>query len=173
MPAAASSGLNVTPRGDREIVMTRVFSAPRRLVFDAVSKPELFVRWFGPRGWSVPVCEMDLRPGGAYHYVLRRADGTEFSMRGEYRAIEPPERLVYTEAFEGFSEAGWRPEDATVVTLVLTEQDGQTTWTATSLYPSQAVRDAAIQSKEAWVGAVESFERLAEVLTTLFERNAL
>src|SRR5687768_10215265 len=121
MSTANRERLSVVARGEREIVMTRLFAAPRQLVFDAWTKPE-----------------MDVRPGGSYRYVMRRADGSqEIVMRGEYREVVPPERLVTTEAFEGFAEAGWRPEDATVSTTVLTERDGRTTWTATVLYPSQ------------------------------------
>jgi uncharacterized protein YndB with AHSA1/START domain len=168
MSAANRERLSVVARGEREIVMTRLFAAPRQLVFDAWTKPELFVRWFGSREWSVPVCEMDVRPGGSYRYVMRRADGSqEIVMRGEYREVVPPERLVTTEAFEGFAEAGWRPEDATVSTAVLTERDGRTTWTATVLYPSQEVRDAALNLKPAWKGAAEGYDRLEELLATL------
>ena len=127
--------LSVTPRGERDIVMTRLFNAPRRLVFDAWTTPELLRRWYGARGWSLPVCEIDLRPGGAYRYVMRGPDGVEVTLRGTYRDVDPPERLVSTEAFEGFSEDGWRPEDETVSTMLLTEQDGQTTWTLTTTYP--------------------------------------
>lgn len=167
MATADSERLTVTARGDREMVMTRVFDAPRRLVFDAWTKPELFARWFGPRGWTVPLCEIDLRPGGTYRYVLRGPDGSEVVMRGVYREVVPPERLVTAEVFEGFSEVGWRPEDSTVTTAVFTEQDGRTTWTATVVYPSKEGRDAALQSNEAWRGMGESLDRLAEVLQTL------
>src|ERR671933_1431990 len=89
-----------TTPSDREIVMRRVFDAPRRLVFDAWTTPELFARWFGARGWSVPVCEIDLRPGGRYRYVMRGPDGQEVAMAGVYREVVPPERLVTTERFE-------------------------------------------------------------------------
>jgi uncharacterized protein YndB with AHSA1/START domain len=147
--------------------MTRVFDAPRRLVFDAWTRPELFVRWFGARGWTVPVCEIDLRPGGAYRYVMRGADGAEITMRGVYREVEPPERLVTSELFEGFSEVGWRPEDETVTTAVFAERDGQTTWTAVVLYPSREVRDAALHLTPAWRGMGESLDRLAAVLATI------
>ncbi|HEX2034085.1 MAG TPA: SRPBCC family protein [Chloroflexota bacterium] len=160
MPTSGSAGLNVTAQSDREIVITRVFNAPRHLVFDAWTKPELFVRWFGPRGWTVPVCEIDLRPGGAYRYVLRGPDGAEIVMRGVYREVVPPERLVSSEVFEGFTEVGWRPEDETVTTAVFDERDGKTIWTATIRYPSQEVRDAALRSDGAWRGMAESFERL-------------
>ena len=87
-----ATALEITTPGDREIVMTRVFDAPRELVFDAHTKPELVKRWLlGPDGWSMPVCEIDLRVGGAYRYVWRRdTDGTEMGMGGVYREIVPP-----------------------------------------------------------------------------------
>ena len=166
MTTADGERLIVTPQSDREIVMTRVFNAPRHLVFDAWTKPELFVRWFGPRGWTVPVCEIDLRPGGTYHFVLRGPDGSEIGMRGVYREIVRHDRLVCTEAYDGFSEVGWRPEDESLVTTVLTEDDGKTTWTATVVYPSKEVRDAVIQSGMER-GAAESYDRLAELLATM------
>jgi uncharacterized protein YndB with AHSA1/START domain len=157
--------LSVTARGDREIVMARAFDAPRRLVWDAWTRPELFVRWFGSRDWTVHVSEMDVRAGGSYRYVMRRADGSqEMVMRGQYREVVPPERLVTTEAWEGFTETGWRPEDATVTTALLTERDGRTTWTATMLYPSKQVRDAALDLQPAWTGVGEGYDRLAALL---------
>src|SRR3989442_1038464 len=100
MTAAESGRLSVAAQSDRELVMTRVFDAPRQLVFDAWTRPELFVRWFGPRGWSVPVCEIDLRPGGSYRYVLRGPGGAEIGLRGAYREVVPPERLVCTQVFD-------------------------------------------------------------------------
>jgi uncharacterized protein YndB with AHSA1/START domain len=161
-----SERLTLTARFDREIVMTRVFKAPRELVFDAWTKPELLKRWFGASGWTVPTCEIDLRPGGTYRIVQRGPDGREVVMRGEYREIVRPERLTQTEGFEGFTEVGWRPEDETVSTMVLTERDGRTTWTATVRYPSKEVRDAALLSPmESGMNA--SFEKLEELLTTL------
>ena len=142
-----------TTPSDREIVMTRVVDAPRGLVFEAWTKPEHPPHWMlGPSGWTLPVCEIDLRPGGAWHFVWRRSDGTEMGMRGVYREIAPPEGLVATESWGG----DW-PE--TLNTLVLTEKDGRTTITQTMLYPSREARDAALETgmKE---GASESFDRL-------------
>jgi uncharacterized protein YndB with AHSA1/START domain len=166
MTPVDSPSLSVSPRGEREVVMTRVFHAPRRLVFEAWTKPELLQRWFGARGWSVPVCEIDLRPGGSYRYVMRGPDGVEAIMRGTYLEIDPPDRLVLTECFEGFSEPGWRPEDETVNTIVLTELDGKTTWTLTTSYPSRELRDAAYALKQAWEGTSHSLDRLADLLRT-------
>jgi uncharacterized protein YndB with AHSA1/START domain len=158
--------LSIAPSGERDIVMSRVFNAPRSLVFDAWTRPELLRRWYGARGWSLPVCEIDLRPGGSYRYVMRGPDGAEVTLRGTYREVDPPARLVSTEAFEGFADEGWRDEDQTVSTMLLTERDGQTTWTLTTSYPSQAVRDAAYALKQAWEGMRESLDRLDDVLST-------
>ena len=153
------------PHVEREIVITRGFKAPRTLVFDAWTKPELFALWFGPRGWSVPECQMDVRPGGAFRYLLRGPEGREVAMRGQYLEVVRPERLVTTESFEGFTEVGWRPEDATTSTALLTERDGLTTWRATILYASKEVRDAALQ-QNASEGMGQGFDRLDELLAT-------
>jgi uncharacterized protein YndB with AHSA1/START domain len=153
------SATTFTTPSDREIGMTRLFDAPSRLVFEAWTSPEHLPHWMlGPKGWTMPVCEVDLRPGGAWHFVWRRSDGTEMGMRGVYREIRPPERLVSTESWGG----DW-PE--TLNTLVLTEKDGKTTITLTVLYPSKEARDAALKTgmKD---GASESFDRLAEYLRT-------
>ena len=158
MTTAHSTGATTfTTPSDREVAMTRTFDAPRRLVFEAFTNPEHLPNWMtGPEGWTMPVCEIDLRPGGAWHFVWRRSDGSEMEMRGEYREITPPDRLVSTESWGG----DW-PE--TLNTLVLTEDEGKTTVTQTILYPSMEARDAALQTgmKD---GASVSFDRLAEYL---------
>jgi len=149
-----------TTPSDREILMTRVFDAPRRFVWDAWTSPEHLPHWMlGPSGWTMPICEVDLRPGGAWHFVWRRSDGTEMGMRGVYREIAPPERLVFTELWGG----DW-PE--TLNTLILSEEDGKTTMTLTVLYPSKEARDAALKTgmKD---GVSVSFDRLAEHLRTM------
>jgi uncharacterized protein YndB with AHSA1/START domain len=150
--------LKVTTPSDQEIVMTRVFDAPRHLVFDAFTKPELLKRWFGPRGWSLVVCEVDLRVGGGFRFVLRGPDGKDMGMRGVYREIAAPERSVHMESFDDY------PGEAQV-TGVFVEQGGKTTFTATVLYPSKDVRDAVIQSGMEH-GAAESYDRLAELLAS-------
>jgi uncharacterized protein YndB with AHSA1/START domain len=151
--------LQVTTPTDREIVLTRVFDAPRHLVFEAFTKPELLKRWFGPHGWSLVVCEIDLQVGGAWRFVLRGPDGTDMGMSGVYREIVPGERSVHTEAFDDY------PGDS-VVTTVLTEHDGRTTLTATVLYESQEIRDAVVKSGMEH-GAAESYDRLAELLPSI------
>ncbi len=152
--------LRVTTLSDREIVITRAFDAPRTLVFDAWTNPEHVPHWMlGPEGWTMPVCEIDLRPGGAWHFVWRRSDGSEMEMRGVYREVTPPERLVSTESWGG----NW-PE--TLNTLILSEEDGKTRVTNTVLYPSQEARDAALKTgmKE---GVAASYDRLAKLLSPL------
>jgi len=148
--------LKVTLPSEREIVMTRVFNAPRQMIYDAWTKPELLKRWFGPRGWSLVVCEIDLRVGGKWRFVLRGPDGNEMGMGRVYRELAPPERDVHTEKFDDY------PGES-LVTGVLTESAGKTTMTATILYPSQEVRDAVIKSGMEH-GAAESYDRLAEML---------
>jgi uncharacterized protein YndB with AHSA1/START domain len=150
--------LKVITPSDREIVLTRVFNAPRRLVWDAFTKPELLQRWFGPRGWSLVICEVDLKVGGGFRFVLRGPDGKEMGMRGVYREIVPPNRSVHMESFDDF------PGESEVTT-VLVEQGGKTTFTATVLYPSQEVRDAVIKSGMEH-GAAESYDKLAELLAS-------
>lgn len=149
-----------TMPSDREVVATRVFDAPRRLVWEAHTDPEHVPHWMlGPEGWTMPVCEIDLRPGGEWRFVWRRTDGTELEMRGEYREIVPPERLVNTERWGG----DW-PESLS--TLVLTEEDGRTTLTCTARYPSKEARDAAVETgmKDGWSA---SYDRLDERLTVM------
>ena len=145
---------------DREIVMTRVFDAPRRLVWEAWTSPEHLPHWMlGPPGWTMPICEMDLRPGGASRFVWRKSDGEEMEIRGVNQEVAPPERLVATSSWGG----DW-PE--TLNTMVLTEVDGKTTMTHTILYPSKEARDAALQTgmKE---GMSASNDRLAEHLRSM------
>ena len=157
--------LKVTTPTDREIAMTRVFDAPRRLVFDAWTKPELVKRWLGVRGgWSLEVCEIDLRQGGTYRYVWRGPDGKEMGMRGVYREIVRPERLVATESFDD----PWYPGEA-LDTTVLVEQGGKTTVTTTVLYQSREVRDAVLKSPMER-GVAESYDKLAELLASKSKR---
>ena len=152
--------LKLTTRGDREIVITRAFDAPRKLVFDAFTKPELVKQWLlGPDGWSMPVCEIDLKVGGKYRYVWRRdKDGTEMGMGGVYREIVAPKRIVATEKFD----QSWYPGEA-VGTFVLAEQAGKTTLTETILYESREARDGVLKSGME-KGIVASYDRLASLL---------
>ena len=152
--------LKVTAQSEREIVMTRDFDAPRRLVFDALTKPELLKRWLGVfGGWELAVCEVDLKVGGTYRYVWRRSsDGSEMGVRGVYREIVPPERLVCTELFD----EAWYPGES-LITTTLAEQGGRTTFTSTILYESQEARDAVLKSPMER-GVAASYNKLAELL---------
>lgn len=163
MAAAKDSSIfSVTPQGEREMVIRRVFEAPRKLVFDALTKPEMLKRWlYGPDGWSLAVCEIDLRPGGAFRYVWRReSTGTDMAMSGVYREVVPPERIVATEKFD----EAWYEGDA-VGTTVLTEQGGKTTLTQTMLYASGEARDGVMRSG-ANDGLGEVYDRLADLLAS-------
>ena len=141
--------------------MTRVFDAPRRLVFDAWTKPELLRRWLGVRaGWTMVVCEVDLKVGGAYRYVWRGPAG-DMGMGGVFREVVRPERIVSTEVFDD----PWYAGEA-VDTLVMVETGGKTTVTTTVRYVSQQVRDAVLASGMSR-GVAESYDVLAEVLSSI------
>src|SRR6266581_8888368 len=159
-----SGGLKLTTRGDREIVMTRVFDAPRSLVFEAFTKPELVKRWLlGPEGWSMPVCEIDLRVGGKYRYVWRHVKGHEMGMGGVFREIVPPERIVSTEKFD----ESWYPGEA-VGTIVLVELEGKTTLTQTVRYASPEALEAVLKSPMEQ-GVEAGYVRLEQLLESLRE----
>ena len=154
---ANSDTFTVSTPSDREIRMTRLFDAPRRLVFEAMTKPEHIARWWGQLGdgYSVPVCEVDLRPGGRWRFVSRHPKG-EAAFHGVYREITTPERIVFTEIYEPF------PDAESVVTAVYTEEHGKTRLTAIAEYPSRDVRDAVLKTGME-KGAALSYDRLEEV----------
>ena len=154
--------LKVAARGDYEIVMTRVLDAPRHLVFDAFTKPELLKRWLGVfDGWEFAVCEVDLRVGGSYRWVWKNANGVQMGMRGIYREIVPPEKIVSTERFD----EAWYPGEG-LGTLLLTEQGGQTTVTQVIRYETREARDGVLKSPME-SGVSQSYNRLQEVLDSL------
>ncbi len=154
MPNAGE--LEIATPTDREVVMTRVFDAPRRMVFDALTRPELLQRWYGLPGWSLVVCEIDLRVGGGFRFVSRREGGKDVGQRGVYREITPPERIVNTEWWEDW-DAG-----ECLVTTVLAEHGGKTTYTNSVIYPSKEVRDTILNS--GLKSASGLYDRLAEFL---------
>jgi uncharacterized protein YndB with AHSA1/START domain len=153
--------LSLSLPSDREIVMTRVFNAPRHLVFEAHTKPEHFRSWWGPSGYTLPVCDMDFRPGGKWRFVSRSAEGQEDAFRGEFREIVPPERIVWTFEWEGL------PGHISVETLVFEEVEaGKTRLVATSVFDSKEDRDGMVESgMEA--GASETWDRLAAYAESL------
>jgi uncharacterized protein YndB with AHSA1/START domain len=153
--------LTVTTPSDREIQLSRVFDAPRKLVFDALTKPELIKRWLsGPPGWSMTTCEMDAKVGGTYRYLWRGPDGIEMGMRGVIREIVAPERLVATEVFD----QSWYVGEA-IDTTVLVEKDGKTTLTITVRYDSKEIRDEVLKSPMA-EGMSAGYDRLDEFLAS-------
>jgi uncharacterized protein YndB with AHSA1/START domain len=159
--AANSESFKVTTPSDCEIRLTRLFNAPRDLVFQAMTKPEHVRQWWGRLGedYSVPVCEIDLRPGGSWRFINRHPSG-EAAFYGEYREIDPPNRVVFTEIFEQF------PDSVSVVTAELSEEGGKTRLTATVRYPSPEVRDMVMASGMAR-GAGISYDRLEDLVAEL------
>jgi uncharacterized protein YndB with AHSA1/START domain len=158
MSQTGSGDLTVTTPSDREIVLTRVFDAPRALVFEAHSKCEHLTKWWG-RGNPLD-CELDFRPGGSWRFVEHAPDGESYGFHGEYREIVAPERIVQTFEFEGM------PGHVSVETLVLEEHAGKTTLTTTSVFDSVEDRDGMLQSGME-TGAKESMDHLAALLATL------
>jgi len=157
----------VSTPSDREIAMTRVFDAPRRLVFDAWTKPELLRRWLGVReGWTMVLCEIDLRVGGSYRYVWRGPKEEKLGLGGAFREISAPDRLVSTEAFED----EWYSGEA-IDTLVLTEKGGKTTATLTMLLGSKDARDMALKSGME-TGVAQSYDVLDTVLASIAPRTS-
>ena len=159
--AANSDTFKATTPSDREIVLTRLFDAPRHLVFEAMTRPEHVRQWWGRLGdgYSVPVCEIDLRVGGRWRFVNRHPKG-EAAFHGEYREITPYSRLVFTEIFEEF------PDTVSVVTSEFVEEGGKTRFTAKVRYPSLEVRDMVIASGMSR-GAGISYDRLEDLVARL------
>jgi len=151
------NALQVSAPGDREIVMTRVFDAPRHLVFEAFSKPELLKRWLlGPPGWEMVVCQVANKIGDSWRYEWRHTDGRQFGTGGVCRELVPNARVVFTENMDGY------PSES-VVTTTFTEQDGKTTVTMTQSFPSREIRDMVLKSGQDR-GVAMSYDRLAELL---------
>lgn len=162
MLARNSGAMILTLPSDREIVLSRVFNVPRRLVFEAWTNPEHVKQWYGCSMMMLLICEIDLRVGGVYRYVLRDAAGTQHATQGVYREITPPARLVYT---EHYATAGFTSNDA-LVTVLFAEHDGMTTLTSTILHQSKADRDAQIATGMEG-GAAETLDRLAALLAQM------
>jgi uncharacterized protein YndB with AHSA1/START domain len=150
----------ITTPTDREILVTKEFAAPRRLVFEAHTRPELLKRWFGPHAWRLEVCEIDLRPGGCWYYLMRGPGGTTMTLRGTYLEIVEPERIVATESNV---DCEARAAHESVGTLVFTEHAGRTTLTNTIRWPSKEIRDSVLSSGMRR-GLGEGLDRLTELL---------
>jgi uncharacterized protein YndB with AHSA1/START domain len=153
------TALKVTTPSDREAVITRVVDAPRGMVFDAHTKPELVQRWLlGPPGWTMPTCEIDLRVGGKYRYEWRHSDGQSMGMVGTFTEIVRPSRIVATQLFDQDWTGG-----ETIVATDIVEKNGKSTITTTVRYSSREARDAALQTGMA-SGMEMGYERLEEML---------
>ena len=153
-----SETFKVTTPSDREIAMTRVFNAPRHLVFDALTQPALVTKWLlGPPGWTMPICDIDLRVGGAYRFLWRNEKGKEMGSSGVFREIVPPDGYVATERFDD----PWYEGEA-LITYKLIEQNGITTLILTMLCESTETRNVILRSGME-KGVAMSFDRLAEL----------
>jgi len=158
--------VTVTLPSDREIVFTRMFDRPRHLLFDAWTKPEHLRKWWGCEGSSLTVCEIDLRPGGAWRLVMRMADGSDHPFHGTYREVVPNERLVYTECYDmpSIGSPQW------LTTIHFEEFDGRTKFTHSILHKSLEVRDAHLQAgMEA--GTVQTLNRLDRHVASITEAS--
>ena len=152
----------LTTPSDREIVITREFNGPRKLVFEAFRKPELIKRWLtGPDGWSLEVCEVAQKVGGSFRYVWKKDTGTVMGMGGILKELAPPDRMVHTELFDEDWTGG-----ETLVTTTFTEHAGKTTVSMTVLYASKAARDGAAMSGMK-AGMDASFAKLDAVLASV------
>jgi uncharacterized protein YndB with AHSA1/START domain len=162
MDVKVDKTLKITTPSDLEIAMTRVFDAPRHLVFDAMTRPEHVKRWFGCAEFALSVCEIDLRVGGAYRFVMRLPDGIENTLQGIYREVVRPERVVFTERFSmpGFASGEYQ------VTSAFAEHGGKTTLTTTILHKTKENRDGHLNSGIE-NGVAPAYNRLAEVVATM------
>lgn len=159
--AGRKPGLTITRLTPESFLMERTFNAPAQAVFDAWTRPEHVRQWFGRYGDTMPVCEIDLRVGGAWRLLIRNRDGSEMGMFGEYREIAGPQRLVYTESFDDFAEAG-----AAVNTMLLEHSGSKTTMKVTCEYPTVTAVDAMLgMGMER--GAGETLDRLDDYLSTM------
>jgi uncharacterized protein YndB with AHSA1/START domain len=154
---------------DREVEVTRSFRAPRALVYRAYTEPDLVRRWLlGPPGWSMPVCEMDVRVGGRYRWRWRSDDnGSEFGFSGTFREVQPPSRLVHTEAYDPGSVGGGYPGQDAIVTVTFTEDAGVTTVKSSIDFGSKEARDAAIAT-----GMTDGMEQSYQLLDRLLDEQS-
>jgi uncharacterized protein YndB with AHSA1/START domain len=155
----------VTLPSDREVQVTRSFRAPRTLVYRAYTDPQLVRRWLlGPPGWSMPVCEMDVRVGGQFRWRWRsEANGSEFGFTGTFRELQPPSRIVHTEGYDPGSVGGGYPGNDAIVTITFTENAGVTTMTTLIDFGSKEARDAAVATGMTG-GMEQSYQLLDQLL---------
>jgi uncharacterized protein YndB with AHSA1/START domain len=154
--------LRITTPSDLEFAMTREFDAPRHLVFDAMTRPEHFPRWFGCEAFALLACEIDLRVGGAYRFLMRSSEGVESTLQGTYVEVVRPERVAFLERFSmpGFTSDEYR------ITSSFVESDGKTTLTTTILHKTKENRDGHLNSGIE-KGVEPAYDRLAELVATM------
>jgi len=162
MPNATSGTAVVALQGDTEILITREFNAPRHLVYKAYTTPELVRRWWAGRRGEMTVCEIDLRVGGAWRFVMTSSEGFEVAFHGTYREIVPDERLVHTEVYEAM------PDAEAVNTLTFAETDGRTTLTVLVDCGTREVRDGMMASGME-VGMQEAYDLIEQIAIELAE----
>lgn len=151
--------LHIDAPGERELVMTRLFAAPRELVFACHTRPSLVRRWLlGPPGWTMPVCEIDARVGGAYRYQWRGPNGETMGASGVHREVVSPDRLVFTQLFEDDWTGG-----ETLITIALRQVEDGTQLLQTTLFTSATAREAALATGMT-AGMESSFQQLDAVL---------
>ena len=167
MMSTTTSKAEVTLPSDREVQVKRSFRAPRALVYRAYTEPELVRRWLlGPPGWSMPVCEMDLRVGGRYRWRWRNdEDGSEFGFTGTFREVQPT-RIVHTEAYDPGTLADDFPKNDALVTVTFSEEGGVTTITSLMDFGSKETRDAAMAT-----GMTDGMEQSYQLMDRLLEQH--
>ncbi len=159
----------VTLPSDREVQVTRTFKAPRALVFRAYTEPALVRRWMlGPPGWSMPVCDMDVRVGGSYRWRWKNdADSAEFGFFGTFREVQPPSKIVHSERYDpGTLPEAYPTEGEAIITTTFTEEDGITTMTSLMDFGSKEIRDAAMKT-----GMTEGMEQSYQLLDRLLQEQ--
>jgi uncharacterized protein YndB with AHSA1/START domain len=169
MARSPSDKLKITLPSDTEILMSRVFDAPRHLVFEAMTKPEHIQRWWGCMdGFSMPVCDVDFRVGGKYRFVGRGPDGVEFGFSGEYKEIVVPSKVVNTEIFDPF------PDAAALCTMTLEERDGKTYYQTLVKHDTKEARDGHVGSgMEYGAGlGLDKIEEIAQHLASVGSTSA-
>ncbi len=158
--------LTVGLPSDREVRFTRVFAAPPELVYACLTKPELVRRWYGPHGYNLSVCDIDLREGGSFRYVLDKPDGAKVGLSGTYIRLDPPHSYEHSERFDDF------PVEARATTRLDQQADGKTILTQTVEAPSKEARDAMLGTGMEH-GAAESFDRMAQLLDEQVKARSL
>jgi uncharacterized protein YndB with AHSA1/START domain len=164
----AATNSAATDLAERELVVTRLFDAPRELVFRAWTEPEHLMHWWGPKGFTTPFCRIDFRPGGVFHYCMRSPEGEDYWGIGVYREIVAPERIVYTDAFadeegnpvppEHYGMSSSHPQE-TLVTVTFAEHEGRTKVTV-----AQSILESVVEREGTKQGWLEMLDRLAEEL---------